>query len=202
MDDIYTSKYLNKKNKDSSKSNNIRSFIKKGLIKCLICVVLFLGGAIYCKHNSSFKDWILDNVYTKNLSFASINNFYNKYLGGIMPFDNIVQDTTPVFNEELVYKEKSKYLDGVKLTVDYEYLVPVLDTGIVVYIGEKEGYGNVIIIQNMQGIDTWYGNIESSSVALYDYIEKGDLLGKVKDNTLYLVYSENNEILNYEDYIE
>ena len=202
MDDIYTSKYLNKKNKDSSKSNNIRSFIKKGLIKCLICAVLFLGGAIYCKHNSSFKDWILDNVYTKNLSFASINNFYNKYLGGIMPFDNIVQDTTPVFNEELVYKEKSKYLDGVKLTVDYEYLVPVLDTGIVVYIGEKEGYGNVIIIQNMQGIDTWYGNIESSSVALYDYIEKGDLLGKVKDNTLYLVYSENNEILNYEDYIE
>ena len=119
-----------------------------------------------------------------------------------MPFDNIVQDTTPVFNEELGYKEKSKYLDGVKLTVDYEYLVPVLDTGIVVYIGEKERYGNVVIIQNMQGIDTWYGNIESSSVALYDYIEKGELLGKVKDNTLYLVYSENNEILNYEDYIE
>lgn len=201
MNDIYTSKYLNKKNKDNS-NNNIRSFIKKGLIKCLICAVLFLGGAIYCKYNGSFKDWILDNVYTKNLSFASINNFYNKYLGGIMPFDNIVQDTTPVFNEELDYKEKSKYLDGVKLTVDYEYLVPVLDTGIVVYIGEKEGYGNVIIIQNMQGIDTWYGNIESSSVALYDYIEKGDLLGKVKDNTLYLVYSENNEILNYEDYIE
>ena len=202
MGDIYTSKYLNKKNKDNSKSNNIRVFIKKGLIKCLICTVLFLGGAIYCKYNSSFKDWILDNVYTKNLSFASINNFYNKYLGGIMPFDNIVQDTTPVFNEELIYKEKSKYLDGVKLTVDYDYLVPVLDTGIVVYIGEKEEYGNVIIIQNMQGIDTWYGNIESSSVALYDYIEKGDLLGKVKDNTLYLVYSENNEILNYEDYIE
>ncbi len=202
MDDIYTSKYLNRKNEDNSKSNNIRVFIKKGLIKCLICMVLFLGGAICCKYNSSFKDWILDNVYTKNLSFASINSFYNKYLGGIMPFDNIVQDTTPVFNEELVYKEKSKYLDGVKLTVDYEYLVPVLDTGIVVYIGEKERYGNVIIIQNMQGIDTWYGNIESSSVALYDYIEKGDLLGKVKDNTLYLVYSENNEILNYEDYIE
>ena len=201
MNDIYTSKYLNKKNKDNS-NNNIRSFIKKGLIKCMICAVLCLWGAIYCKYNSSFKDWILDNVYTKNLSFASINSFYNKYLGGIMPFDNIVQDTTPVFNEELVYKEKSKYLDGVKLTVDYEYLVPVLDTGIVVYIGEKEGYGNVIIIQNMQGIDTWYGNIESSSVALYDYIEKGDLLGKAKDNTLYLVYSENNEILNYEDYIE
>lgn len=202
MGDIYTSKYLNKKNKDNSKSNNIRSFIKRGLIKFLISAILFLGGVIYCKYNSSFKDWILDNVYTKNLSFASINSFYNKYLGGIMPFDNIVQDTTPVFNEELVYKEKSKYLDGVKLTVDYEYLVPVLDTGIVVYIGEKEGYGNVIIIQNMQGIDTWYGNIESSSVALYDYIEKSDLLGKVKDNTLYLVYSENNEILNYEDYIE
>ncbi len=198
MNDIYASKFLKKKNKTN---NNIYNFFKKGFIKCFICLILFLGLFIGCKYSSLFKDWVLDNVYTKNLSFASINSFYNKYLGGVMPFDDIVQDTRAVFNENLVYKEKSKYLDGVKLEVDYEYLVPVLDTGIVVYVGEKEDYGNVIIVQNMQGMDIWYGNIENSSVALYDYVEKGDLLGKVKDNTLYLVYSKNNEILNYEDYI-
>ncbi len=198
MNDIYKSKHLKKK----ESPNYIKKFIKQGIIKVLVTIIIFLIGAIACKSSTSLKDKIINEVYGKNISFSKIKNFYNKYLGGVLPFDNIVKDTEPVFKDELTYTEKSKYLDGVKLTVTREYLVPVLETGIVVYIGEKEGYGNVIIIQSMEGIDTWYGNIDTSSVKLYDYIEKGDMLGKVKDNNLYLVYSKNNEILNYEEYLK
>ena len=46
----------------------------------------------------------------------------------------------------------------------------------------------------------WYGNISNTSVKLYDYVKKGDILGEVNDY-LYLVYKKNGNILNYEDYI-
>ena len=99
-------------------------------------------------------------------------------------------------------KFASKYYDGVALDVTNNYLVPVIETGLVVYIGEKENYGNVIIIQGMDGVDIAYSNMQTTSVKLYDYIEKGDLLGEVEGNKLYLVYSKNGEILNYEEYLK
>ena len=43
-----------------------------------------------------------------------------------------------MFNEKLKYKEESLYKDGVKLTVNTNYLVPVMKSGIVVFMGEKE----------------------------------------------------------------
>ena len=87
-----------------------------------------------------------------------------------------------------------------KLSVDKNYLVNVQESGIVVFIGNKDNYGNVIIVEQVNGIDMWYGNISNTSVKLYDYVKKGDILGEVNDY-LYLVYKKNGNILNYEDYI-
>jgi len=86
--------------------------------------------------------------------------------------------------------------------VDTNYLVPVIESGLVVFIGEKENYGNVIIIQGMDGVDIWYGNMSTTSVKLYDYIESGDLLGETLTNNLYLVYSKDGNYLDYEEYLE
>lgn len=44
--------------------------------------------------------------------------------------------------------------------VSNNYLVPTLESGIVVFMGEKEGYGKTIIIEQINGIDVWYSNIE------------------------------------------
>ena len=50
-------------------------------------------------------------------------NKYTKYFSEFIPFENLLK-TEMVFNEELIYESKSKYLDGVKLMVDNNYLVP------------------------------------------------------------------------------
>lgn len=71
----------------------------------------------------------------------------------------------------------------------------------VVYIGNKEKYGNTIIVQQVNGIDVWYSNIKTPSVKLYDYIEEGSLLGEVDKNTLFLIYKKDGKILKYEDYL-
>ena len=48
----------------------------------------------------------------------------------------------------------------------------------------------------------WYGNIKTVNVKLYDYVEKGSMIGEVSDDTLYLVYAKDNKFLNYEDYLK
>ena len=69
-----------------------------------------------------------------------------------------------------------------------------------VYIGEKEDYGNTVIIQGVDGVDIWYGNLTNVSVKLYDYLEKDKLIGETLDDTLYLVIKKDNEYIKYEDY--
>ena len=72
---------------------------------------------------------------------------------------------------------------------------------IVVFIGEKEHYGNTIIVQQIDGIDTWYGNVYIGDIKIYDYVQKGNLLGEVLDDKLYLVFQKEGKYLNYKDYI-
>ena len=203
---IDTSKYIDKinsknnnekNNKEPKQKHNLKGFVNK----LLLLIVLFLINLIAMKSNTNYKELIEEKIYNNNFSFTKIKNFYNKYLGGVEALDGIVNNTTPVFNETLTYNNESIYHDGVKLEVSTSYLVPVIEDGLVVFVGEKENYGNVIIVEGLNGIDIWYGNMANTSIKLYDYVEKGQLLGEVKDNTLYLVYSKENKFLNYQEYL-
>ena len=169
-------------------------------IKLLISIIITLIVLILIKSSSSFKTKFYKRVYSDNISFVKFKEIYNKYIGDSDIFNNVVKTET-VFNEELSYKSKENYLDGVKLVVDSSYLVPINESGIVVFIGEKENYGNTVIIQRIDGIDEWYGNIDTVNVKLYDYVKEGELLGEVNNN-LYLVYKKNGNVLNYEEYLK
>ena len=135
----------------------------------------------------------------ENISFTKIKNIYNKYLGGILPIKKEA-DTKQVFNETLKYDSVSLYHDGVKLSVSDNYLVPSLKEGMVVFIGKKDNYGNTIIIEDLDGVNIWYGNIENTSLKLYDYVEAGTLLGEANKD-LYMVFSKDDNYLDYEDYL-
>ena len=172
------------------------------ILRSLIVIVLFLILAILSKSSKIYKDTIVTNLYEKNISFTKIKKLYTKYLGGIVPLDKVTPDTTPVFHEQLEYTNASIYYDGVKLEVIDKYLVPIIEEGMIVYIGEKENYGNVVIIEGIDGIDIWYGNMETTAVELYDYVEKSSYLGQTKDNNLYLAYSKDGKFLDYKEYLK
>ena len=80
-------------------------------------------------------------------------------------------------------------------------MVPAIESGIVVFIGEKEKIGNTIIIEQVNGIDTFYSNININNLKLYDYVEKGELLGEVKNNELFLTFQKNGKYLDYKKYV-
>lgn len=176
--------------------------LKKHIFKFFILIILTLITLITLKSNNTYKNNFYKYVYTTNISFASINNWYNSKFGSPLPFSDFFnnQDTIPVFNETLKYQSASKYKNGVELKVDYEYLVPSLDSGIIIFIGEKEEYGKTVIVQQENGVDVWYSNLNEINVKLYDYIKKGSLIGNTNEK-LYLVFNKNGEPIDYQQFI-
>jgi len=172
------------------------------MTKFLCTIVITMLCLIGLKKSETFKELFYENVYEINFSFATVNDLYEKYFGATLPLEKLFGgNTEPVFSENFTFLNKENYLEGTKFTVEKSYLMPTLESGMVVFIGEKEGYGNTIIIQQVDGIDIWYSNV-TSNVKLYDYIEKGDVLGEVNGDYLYMVLKKDGNNITYEDYMQ
>ena len=155
---------------------NTRKYVKKKLVlkksvrnfitRVLIVVIIFLVGMILVKSNSKAKNSILKQVYDTNFKFTKVKEIYQKYFGNILSIDKLALEDKQVFQEELTYQKSKSYLDGVKLQVNDNYMVPALESGIVIFMGEKEGYGNTIVIEQIDGIDVYYSNISSDGIII------------------------------------
>lgn len=197
MNEIDPSKYESIINRSKPKIK--KNYFKNLLIRIMVVIILFISLAIVYKSNEKFKNYIDKYLYSDSISFTKIKKFYNKYLGGVLP--KIKEDSTSlVFNEKINYSFKEKYYDGVHLKVEDSYLVPVLEEGMVVFIGYKEYYGNTVIVESLDGIYYWYGNVSNTSIKLYDYIEKNSFIGEASGD-LYLVFSKDDKYLDYEEFI-
>lgn len=198
--DLYKKK-LKQEKENEDKDGFMRKFIFTIFIKSLIVIVLFLAALIYIRQNDNNKEKFKNAVYNNSLSFAKIYNVYNKYLGDALPFKNIFKDNTKVVsNDKLSYSEIKKENDGYMLTVSSDYMVTAIKSGIVIEQKKNETYGNIIKIQDKNGLNITYGCLEEASVKLYDYVEKGELLGKTNQK-LYLIFEKDGKYLSYEEYL-
>ena len=191
--------YRNKKTvkKKLVLKKGIRSFINR----LLIVTIIFLSCLILIKSNNSFKNILIKYVYEDSFKFTKLKAIYEKYFGKILYIDKVAPKEEAVFNEKLEYSKANVYNDGAVLTVSDNYMVPTLESGIVVFIGEKEGYGSTVIIEQVDGIDVWYSNIKANNIKMYDYIEKGSLIGEIKGKKLYMVFQKDGAFLDYKKYI-
>ncbi len=177
-------------------------YVNHLIARLLVSIIIFLVVVILMNTNKTANKFISKEVLTDNISFSRISNLYNKYFGNILPFKNVVDDDKTVFNEKMKYEAIDSYKDGFVLSTTKNYLVPVINSGIIVFIGEKEGLGNTIIVQGIDEIDYWYSNIENTSISLYDYVEAGSLLGTVKGDKLYMTFKKGNEFLDYDEVVK
>lgn len=172
----------------------------KYLNRFLILVIICLISLIVLKANPSLKEKVNDLVFENNFSFAKINEVYKKYFGSSLPFykEESVQTVSAV---KLEYTKKEKYKDGVKLSLNDNYVIPSISNGLVIFEGEKEGYGKVVIVQRPDNVEVWYSNLDTVSVSLYDYVKSGQTLGAAKDNTLYMYFQKEGKALDYKKYL-
>ena len=198
MEDNITSKF-NKNHLENVRTSTLYKYI----IKCLITIIITLFLLILLKKDNNFKSNFYKEVYEKNFSFAVLNNYYEKLFGFPIPFiDNLDNSINPVFSEKLVYKEKEEYLDGVKFTVSDNYLVPVIESGMVVFIGDKENFKNTVIVSQVDGIDAWYTNVTNINVDMYDYVSKGSFLGNTINDELILTFKKDGNKVDYIKYVQ
>ena len=183
--------------KEGSPKKNLTKSVHNFISKFLISVIFFLISIIFINRSDENLFLYKEYVLTESLPFTKIKKWYEDLFGEVLPKEDATQT---VFKGKLIYKDITDYLDGEKLTLNSHTLINNLTSGIVVFIGEKEGYGNTLIIQGSDGADIWYGNITNVSVKLYDYLEKETVLGEVNGEELYLVIKKDNDFIKYEDY--
>ena len=195
MSDITITKH--KKRFKTKKSS--RNILSKTFSKILISIIFVLSSLIFT--NISDKTYALykDNVINNNIRFSKIRRTYEKYFGKIVP--NKTDNTKAVFNEVENNYKIEPYLDGEKLTYNGETNIVAIQSGIVVYIGEKENLGNTVIIQGIDDADIWYSGIKNCNLKLYDYVSKDKVIGQV-DDTLDLNIIKNKNHLKYDEYIK
>lgn len=198
--DMYNKK-LKKEKKDDDNKNTLSKFLFTILIKSLIVVLLFLSSMIFIRQNDKNKKIFKEKVYNNSLSFAKIYNLYSKYLGDALPFKDIIKDDTKkVSNEKITYSSIKKEGDDYLLVVPSNYTLQSIKSGIVIEVKKDDKYKNIVKIQDKSGVNITYKNLNEVEVKLYDYVEKGEILGSVS-NKLYINFEKDGKYLSYEKYL-
>ena len=183
---IFNMTYEEYKNKKDSKANNI---FKKILSKLFTIVIFTMIVITLSNMSPKFKSFIVDKVLNSTIDFSFVNKLSNKVTNVFKTSNN----TLPVVKEE--NNRKERYKDGIKYIVNKGASVNIKDSGIVTYIGNKDGYNNTVIIQQSNGYYAWYGNIKEE-VKVYDYIESGSKIGETLTNEYYYVLLKDNKPVN------
>lgn len=174
----------------------LKKSVKIALSKLLIIIIIFLIGMILTKNNDYNKNIIKEKLFERNIPFQKIKGIYEKYFGNVLSISKEIKKTEPVFKETIQYIKKEPKENGIELKVEENYLVPSIESGIIINIKE-----DAIIMEQVDGIEVTYKNIEKGDFSLYDYIEKGEIIGKVTNDELFLTFQKNGEIINYQDYL-
>ena len=195
--DEYINNFKNKKKSFKKEVKISKKKLNTFITKFMISIIFFLVSVIFTNFSDENLLMYKEYVFTESLPFTKIKSWYEDLFGEVLPSDEFTQT---VFNGKLIYKEISDYYDGEKMVVNANTLVNNLTSGVVVFSGVKENYGNTVIIQGIDGADIWYGNLNNVSVNLYDYVEAGTVIGETNGDFLYLVIKKDNEFIKYEDY--
>ena len=190
---MQNSKLLNKylgENK-TNKSNKYKTIITKILLSLIVLFSSLIFTSISDDNLVVFKKYVFEDTF----NFMEFKNIYDKYTA----FSKGDSNSKLVMSSELDYESSKPYLNGESLKVGMDVPVPALSSGIVVFVGEKEGYNKTVIIQGSDGYDIWYGNLENVDINIYDYIDKEKIIGSASDE-MYLQISKDSIYYTYEKY--
>ena len=190
----------NKRNMLVSKTEKVvkhTNYISNLFTRTLVSVILVLVCAIFVHAKDENLLFFKEKLFQDTLAFTKINALYTKYFGSVLP--EKVTSSTPVFHDASLYSSVEEWNDSYKAKTSGP--AEFLESGIVVFSGEKEGFGKTVIVQGIDGVDIWYSNLENVNLTMYDYVEKGTILGSVLNNEIIFTFVENGEYIGYENYI-
>jgi stage IV sporulation protein FA len=162
------------------------------LFKLLASACLFLVIAILFRNHTATLD-STRNVVKKTMEtefqFATVSNWYENKFGkplALFPFTDKKTNQNLVSNPQYAVPASGRILEnfqkngqGIMIERGKGTKVEAMNAGIVRFAGEKDGLGKTVIIQHSDQTESWYGNLESINVNLYEYVDKGKKVGTV-----------------------
>ncbi|HET7578266.1 MAG TPA: M23 family metallopeptidase [Bacillales bacterium] len=190
------------------------------LFRVMIAAILFLGVGIMFKNPSPAFDQartFVKKTFHHEFQFALVSDWYQKQFGSAVALFPKSNDTNmkagketgpnysvPVSGTVVTENFKDTGQKGIMLETSSEKAaVRAVKRGFVTYIGKKKGIGKTVVIQLPDGTsEAWYGDLAAVNVQLYDYVERGEKIGKVtpsKDGDsgiFFFAMKKNNAFIN------
>lgn len=185
------------KSGNNGKDKNSK-YISELFTRTLLSVILVLLCAIFINSSDANLLYFKDHLFNETLAFTKINSLYTKYFGRIVP--ESLNNVVPVFETGKKYTNITPENDSYRVELTSNVFT-FLESGVVVFLGEKEGFGKTMIVQGIDGVDIWYSNIENYNVTMYDYVEKDAIVGEFKENNCLLTFIEDGKNISYEKYL-
>lgn len=161
------------------------------LLKTFFAACLVLLAAIAFKNPSETLQPIrsfVKQTMTQEFQFAAISKWYEQQFGeplAILPTEKKSTES-PSYAIPATGRVLEKFAEngqGIMVETDSNASVEAMSEGIVIFAGTKEKIGKTVIIQHADGSESWYGNLGTITVKLYDFVEKGKEVGKAANET-------------------
>lgn len=182
------------------------------LFKILAAVCLFLVVALVYKLPSEQLDTpraYIDKAMNESIQFASISKWYETKFGKPIAFYPQKEVEQPPLDESYALPASGKITqtfevngEGLILETTKGAMVEAINGGKVIFVGKKPDIGQIVIIQHENGSESWYGQLETFDVALYDEVQKGQQIGKVthsqdgEKGTFYLAIKQDGQFID------
>ncbi len=194
------------------------------IFKILASACLVLIVAIMFRSQTPILDPAKEFVsksFQEDFQFAAVSDWYESTFGkqlALFPTPDRVENSN-IDNEskqmQYALPASGKILEkfgenGQRITIEIDKgaNVEAMNEGLISFIGQKEGFGQTVVIQHADKSYAWYGNLSSIDVTLYEYIEKGASVGKatsLEDGTngsFYFAIKEGEDFVDPNQVIE
>ena len=185
---------------NKNRNYNLKKTIDGLVNRSLISIVLIMSLLLINKFNSNFLSNFKNTIFNRSFNFVKINSLSKKFLGKEFIYSQKKSGSIGVMNEDLISGESHKYYDGEKYIVSSNLPIGTVESGVVIFVGDKQHFKNTVIIQGTDNYNIWYGNLKDVSVNLYEYVEKNSLIGLADGNEVYMLIEKDNNYYSYEDY--
>ncbi|MFX3615943.1 MAG: peptidoglycan DD-metalloendopeptidase family protein [Sporolactobacillus sp.] len=162
---------------------------------CLSAALVFAVYEVSATNQASLKPirQSVKTAMTQEFQFTAVSSWYEKNLGNPISFLPGTSGTTkgggisgngsarkrqfaePVTGEVTApYSNKSQ---GVTVKTTAHETVKAVQDGLVIFVGEKKKTGQTIIIQHKDHDESWYGELDTAGVKVYQEVKKGQKIG-------------------------
>jgi murein DD-endopeptidase MepM/ murein hydrolase activator NlpD len=114
------------------------------------------------------------------LAEAQLSFVERTYLTGVVFYAPLMGIETSRFGRRFdPFINEEAFHGGIDIATDEGKKVHAARWGTVVYAGESEGYGNLVVIVHQFGYHTFYGHLADILVEVDELVESGQLIGTV-----------------------